>query len=385
MSSESIKAILEALRANMVAYSQNGEQVTKVLTEEYDLPCLLSSIENLTRRVSRSSEILFSVKDNPFFKTKNIKDIHRTKLGNQVLFAISSNFKDIKHHFSFHRFNPYFERFVNNIEDRHLKEMVGHAYRITTSEQATHFCDVFNGFINDLRKDVNSARFKREFADYQRTVNKNSRELRKYIDELFELDSKLLVVRLDMTYLKPPQWPNAVDTGILHIDAQAHWKKMLAFLRTKLPSNCLLGFSWRLEYSQIKGFNFHVLLFLKASNMCAEPDILQHIGAFWNTDATQGKGLHFNCARYERDIPHWLYKWCGTGLIDRENADKRADLEKAIVYMTRTDYLLKLALPNRKRSFGKGNPPKPSGSKPERIKAPKLRAITQRPRKGADR
>jgi hypothetical protein len=346
----------DALYASTIAYAQYENIIQPVITNEWDLAGQVKWIENLiSKKIVKSTELLFVVKTNRISKRKYIQ---ATKQGEQFLNQLKASISDIKRHYPLHRFNPYFELFIRNVEDRHLQELAWMIHALS-DDQVVKWVDVLNGCVESIRQEANSLKFKNTINEYHRLANKNFKELMKYISALFGhgQNSRLLVLRIDLGYLKEHLWPVGKETAVQYADVKKHWGIFLRYLKTKLPSDCMRGFCWKLEYGLEKSFHFHVMIFLDGSKVREDVTIARLIGEHWSTTVTNGKGLYYNCNAHKEG-----YKSCGIGMVKHDDATLREGLEKAALYMTKIDYYIQMVAPGNGRTFGKGNMPMPKTS-----------------------
>jgi hypothetical protein len=150
---------------------------------------------------------------------------------------------------------------------------------------------IFNNFINVIRNEGNSKKFINVLKNYRRLQNKNTKSLKDYITKLFALHSRLLVIKIDLSY--------ANDKYILKQD-----KRVKCYLQVKLDLKRLIkdmnvnpifehkvGYIWKLEHGLEKGFHIQFLIFFNGS-MGFEDNKAKMIGDYWNTEITDGNGLY---------------------------------------------------------------------------------------------
>jgi hypothetical protein len=352
--------IYEALRASTIANTLNNQSIIFTLTFEWDFVLYVKQVTELTQKIIKSNDKLFIVKTNKYQKHKFIETKNKDGLANLLK---GSGFSETTIHFPHHKFNPYFELFISKFNDSEYQYLIHILKRIygDNDKQLIRDVDILNGCIDRIREEGRSKSFNDKVASHQRSINKTSSGTDTYIKELFDLYPRLLAIRLDLTYAKGDFWPftkkndKDKDGEILlkYSDVQKHWDSLLKFLEKKLEPGCYCGFVRKLEHSLNKGFQFHLLILINASDKCAEAGIGKIIGEYWNNTATEGKGIYYNCNDCKS-----RYKSYGIGVIDRNDKSQRDNLKKALDYMIKTDYYIKLALPNNARSFSKGNMPK---------------------------
>ncbi|OOV05349.1 hypothetical protein RF819_00265 [Rhodoferax fermentans] len=307
-------------------------------------------MEFLVDKIIKSNENYFSVKENRF---KNGSYIHVAKIGNLIINSLKMNTDELKQHYPMHQFNPYVDLYIKLAEARYLFGMPWLAHVMSCDEVIAR-CDTLNGLVSELRKIGNSSKFKKKINDFERSSNKNYRELVKYIDKQFEKHSRLLVLRIDFGYLKDQCWPSNTEGAIKHDEVKLHRETLVAYMKRSLPKNSMVGFAWKLEYGLEKSYHYHMLLLLDGSIVREDITIARMIGEYWSKTITNGKGLYWNCNANKSS-----YKSCGIGMVSHGDSDTRKGLRKAAMYMTKTDYYIKMVTPGNGRVFGKGNMPEP--------------------------
>jgi hypothetical protein len=78
------------------------------------------------------------------------------------------------------------------------------------------------------------------------------------------------------------------------------------------------------------------------------------LGEHWKV-ITEGKGIYYNCNAHKSN-----YRQCGIGMINYHDNTLREGLEKAALYLTKTDYYIQMLMADKGRSFGKSSLPKSS-------------------------
>lgn len=231
-----------------------------------------------------------------------------------------------------------------------------------------------------MRQAFESTDFKKKIKSVQRSVNKNRQNLLEYYRDLFKRDKTLLVLRLNLGYreeerqrqekratvalssgLMPlsntdinPSFPGAQQLmpwalqGFSLQDVILHRDELIRNLRTTLKQK-LRGYTWKLEYTALKGYQYHVVIFLDATLAQAKMPYDKAIGQHWEDVITQGHGL---C--YSQDESKESYRFCATGVKNQADPDLADDLAKVVDYLTRPDRYIQLVLPDKHRTLGKG-------------------------------
>jgi len=340
--------IAKALRSSTYSYFKANGDTKITLTRELTLANQVCHIESLIGRLIRSEEILFSIQID---KSTNRKSLQSSILGKQFLIRLRSDISDINQHYPIHTFNPFFELFIKNT-DPQLNIPKSSIHTLADKELEV-FVDSLNRSVDSIRTEAKSQKFKKTMGDFHRLSNKNYRELQKYIDALFIHYSRLLILRIDFGYLKMHGWPNGIENPVRYAEVKEHRNKLIRAIKDKLLPASMVGFAWKLEYGLEKSYHHHVMLFLDGSKVREDVTIARIIGDYWNNTITAGKGLYYNCNAYKSG-----YKSCGIGMVNHHETALREGLKSAALYMTKTDYYIKILVPNNGRAFGKGNMPK---------------------------
>lgn len=354
----------EALCASTFAYANIGEKVTLVITEEKFIAYGIRRLESVITRLAKTNGNLFSEKKE---KNRQFSYLHATPLGVEILQALQFDVVNLKIYFPMHCFNPSLELFFRHAEVRNL---LGTSWERRTQDVADLMMQIekLNAFGQAIRNDSRSSEFKNVLNNYHRASNKNYKEMVAYVKALFLQHSRLKILRIDLGYQVPKRWPAVHERGVTPAVAKGHREKLQRFLRTKLAKEGVLGFAWKLEYGLEKSFQYHLIVFLDGTKMHHDDNIAKMIGEQWEVNS-DGRGLYYNCNSYKSG-----YKQSGIGIVNSCDLGGMHGLQGAIRYMTKTDYYIKLVLPEKGRTFGKGNMPNPNSGK---AKAGHMRTTAQ--------
>jgi hypothetical protein len=259
-----------------------------------------------------------------------------------------------------YQYEPYIEMAFNQI----AKSELSHTYLIPRSavhtEDAKAIAHRLNKCVDDIRKEAKSKRFESALSSYRRSSNKNYKELNKYVDALFERYSRLLVLRVDLSYSKD-------HSKTTQDQAKRDREHLLKNTRSNKLFNDMVGYIWKLEHGPEKGFHYHVMFFFDGSKVREDVTRAILIGRYWKEIITQGRGLYFNCNAGKHN-----YKSCGIGMVNHADDELREGLRKAVVYLTKTDLYMKLQTEGR--SMGRMNNPSPKSSRGRPRAVPTMRA-----------
>ena len=213
--------------------------------------------------------------------------------------------------------------------------------------------ELYNELIDLIRVESKKQEFRSKMYSQTDKPKKRLISAGEYIDELFNVSSKLQVLRVDLFY----QYDAAGD--ISAEDAKADLQHLLNNRRNK-PSlfKNNIGYIWKLEWGPEKGYHFHLIFFYKGRELWKDAYWASLIGEYWKDRITKGRGGYFNC-NASKDKYHRL----GIGMIDRKDLAKRKILlEDVVGYFTKTDQFLRAVKLGNGDCFGKGEPPQKSNA-----------------------
>lgn len=319
-------------------------------TEEESAYALLEIID-ISKMITESDNQLFSPKVQRTAKEK------QRRLANRITDTVRTHLYRLKEAFPNHRFNPYVTLLENWFSEGTSAQRAAHEWQSLVRRgppaELESAAETLNHTIDKIRSEANSRNFKLALSTFSRPARKNRLALRSYIEALFVTHSRLVAIRLDLSYAKPPLWPADTNQGVSIDLVKKHWLALHRAFHKDLADIHLEGFAYKIEYGKTKGFHIHTLLFLNGTKVREDVSIAKRIGEFWKTKITNNRGLYFNCNAVKNK-----YKSCGIGQIDWYNREKREHLLMAADYLTKADLYLALFIEGR-RAFGKGIYPAP--------------------------
>lgn len=171
-----------------------------------------------------------------------------------------------------------------------------------------------------------------------------------YIDDLFDIYSKMDFIRLDLSYTKEHAREASLE------DINQDLTHLLNNRRTK-PSifKNMVGHIFKKEFTEDKGPHIHSLFIFDGQKVRKDEFIGEKIGKYWKNEITDGKGIYYNCNR-EKD----KYAFCALGTIDHTDDAKRTVLkEKAIAYLCKEEQSVgPIKQSGNERSFTRGIAPR---------------------------
>lgn len=343
------KEIYKALQESAMTYDSNQGDVLRVITNEWDLAGDVWHIEALTSKLMATTATLFSVR----MSKSNRISFHAIPLGKTLLQALKTNFAALRKHYPMHVFNPYVEEFIRQARVSKAIEIV----RIISAlreDEITTCTKELNDFVGSIRLAGNGPEFTTSIADFRRSSSKNYRSTNDLINAHFGLRSRILVIRFDVGYKKGEGWPGATKDQVKYEETKKHREDLLKYLK-KMPANgAFLASVCKMEYGLDKKWHYHCMLLVDSSRLRGDVTIARMIGEYWNTTITKGRGLYWNCNANKES-----YKCCGIGEVKHDDMEMRKGLRKAVLYMTKPDYYIKLLVPGNDRTFWKTIMPKP--------------------------
>lgn len=192
-----------------------------------------------------------------------------------------------------------------------------------------------------IRAESQTPEFKSEVEFQRLDEDRSYRNLATYEGALFKKYSRLLVVRVDLAYLSKHR-----DIGVE--TARADLRHFLNNRRNNALFNALVGYIWKLEYAELRGHHYHVMLFFDGSKVLKDSHIGDRIGQYWE-QITKGRGTFYNCNRRKH-----RYVRCGIGMVSHGDRDMRDNLLVAIRYLTKAEQLLRFRRDKRVRAIGRG-------------------------------
>lgn len=153
----------------------------------------------------------------------------------------------------------------------------------------------------ELGKQANRFFDEKESTDFIGEVNtfniqfsKTKEQLNTYIDELYERNSRMMMLRLDLFYGTSDRNKTTVEQA--HTDNNA----FIQFLKNKYESD-LKGYVWKMEYGRKKGFCIRYVVLLSGSKFREDITVCKILGDKWKYEITQFRGSYYNRNVYKRD------------------------------------------------------------------------------------
>ncbi|WP_182407557.1 inovirus-type Gp2 protein [Psychrobacter sp. GP33] len=188
-------------------------------------------------------------------------------------------------------------------------------------------------------------------ANHAQQETKNSYSLETYLQQLTTHYSRLLFVRVDLTYLVSKQKKITVWDFNHHMTILTQ-----QISNQKSYFRGLQGYAWALEQGYESGsLHCHLLLIYDGAKRDSGWGVAKNVGKKWKK-ITKDQGKYFNCHDTDYISGYEASGTLGIGMIHRDNDYEVGNALRTASYLTRpTKYnqRLKRWLPNT-RSFGHG-------------------------------
>lgn len=319
-----------------------------IITEENDLLRDLKSIDDVVKKIVGSNEQIFDV-----LRRKNgVPQIHARLSGKKLMRVLINGDGAFSFHFPMYGLSPYVSLLFRCAGRLGCPLLLACLDKIEPFEVES-VVDMLNDLVFDMRREASSKSFRKVVRKLVKAARRREKSLDAYIDALFARYSRMVVIRLDLSY-EVGYFRGGRDLISGLIEAKADWVKLQRDLHMDRPVKSMLGFACKLEYAHLTGFHFHLLLFYHGSEHCYDINMAKSIGEYWHQVVTEGRGRYDNCNARK-------YPERGVGPISHGDTVKLLILKGVVAeYLTKVDYLKQLS-PECGRTFFRGNMPKKRG------------------------
>ena len=206
------------------------------------------------------------------------------------------------------------------------------------------FVDDLNRTLEIFNNIANSKKFRKQLSNLSRMTTRNTVSLQRYLNDLFEFYSRLLVVRVDFHYHK---------SEYEYLSLEQIMKDRDVFIRqVKREHPYLVGMCWKLEYGEDRSYHYHMVFFFYGAKVRQDITLGKQLGELW-LEVTEEAGTYYNC-----NADKSKYDECYLGQINYYDTDKRAALIH-VSYLTKVDEsIIAVQLNDKARIFGKMTLPK---------------------------
>lgn len=207
---------------------------------------------------------------------------------------------------------------------------------------SSRFTQRINRFLNEYVRQTKKEDFIKQLSNMRRREKRNAQSLWDYCNGLFDVYSKLLVVRVDFHY--QPEFYDELSLDQVIDDREVFLRKI------KREFKWLVGLCWKLEYEPQRKFHYHFIFFFDGNRTRQDISLGRDLGEHW-IYITGDTGSYYNCNYADKNYPERYL-----GMIHYSDEIKRRALRQA-VYLTKNDEnILAILCNGRTRIFGRMEP-----------------------------
>lgn len=208
--------------------------------------------------------------------------------------------------------------------------------------------DGLNNIVTRIREEGRCDVFRKQLKRYWRPAAENYRSLIALIRAVQAQYHHLLIIRLDLSYMK------AHRASISYAEARRHRIAFRRYVkRCKRLKRAYLGDVLKLEYGVDMGLHYHALVFVNGDKLHGDVDLARALGEHWKSNITAGRGNYFNCNSQSYG------KLRGIGSVRYHDEQTRHNLETRVAaYMTKPDFYIRSVKRDEDHTFWTSQPPK---------------------------
>lgn len=238
---------------------------------------------------------------------------------------------------------------------KHSLEWLTNANLKVGDKELRAICKRLNDLIADIYAVTQKPKYDKTIRQHNKGSRKNFRRACQLVDEMFTRYKSLLVLRLDLHYLKQYQW---TAPGMHAISLETCFENRAWFidkLPQKITHDALVGYIWKTEFKLDKSIHHHFFIFLDATKVYNAVLIGKMLGEWWERECTDNLGKYFNVtAEYPVGHPDSF-----VGKIRARDTLVIERLKKVgVSYLCKPDYHIRWAVESTHRLFGTSALPK---------------------------
>jgi Inovirus Gp2 len=336
-------AEIAALLLNAATYSAKDRW-------EEDLPGAVGTVSRDVSRIAKcvkdiidSERSLFSVKlaKNALPWLPDHNELKPNSVGEDFLACLKIDLETIVYMHPIVRLNPYVDLFfrimfvdgdamiVSDIMTGFEMRRLAGMRHVLTDDELKVLAMGLNDAARTIRHEGRGDAFQKLLKRYWRPAVENYRSLIDLIRSLQARYHHLLVIRIDLSYLKACSASNSYEEVRSHRIAFRRYVK-----RCKRLKGAYLGSALKLEFGVEKGLHYHALVFVNGDVLHGDIDIAKELGEHWKKEITNGTGIYFNC-----NAQH--YDERGIGSVRYHDEKTRHNLETTVAaYITKPDFYI---------------------------------------------
>lgn len=305
------------------AYGSPGSYL--VVTRDDAMLRSIKRVVNIVERVVDGVEVCFSCVANggKGFKLSSNKD------GGELLRVFRYSIVELMEQFPGACFDPYFELYGAAVSDGFLDFGI---VEVGSEVDVTETVRCLNELVEYFRVAGSAEYFKRKLRRFRRAAYKRKKSLIRYVDGLFDLYSRILVVRVDLEYRLECFGPCKEYSKYIE-RVRAERIEFLRWLNSGSITG-VIGYACKLEYGLHAGFHNHLVIFFDGSLHREDITLGRILGQKWVSIVGEGRGRYFNCNAKS-------YRENGIGVVSWNDDAKRLILnDRVLSYLCKVDYLL---------------------------------------------
>lgn len=291
--------------------------------------------EALVKNVVRNKGCLYTAKG---YGVR--KKLDTSRLGRELLLILQDEDWALLKDFSKHIPHPYL-RILDNARNLLVP--------MTTKIHDPAWFDVdivvsnANAIAREVVAQATSDEVRKELAAIRRNSNKTLKSAKKYLDNIFDRYSRVLVVRADGYYNV-----DCRDT-VGFVETQSDLKRLIKSFKNHPLFEHLIGYAWKREWGEQRKYHYHFLFLFDGAKVRNDITLGRLIGEFWVKEVTASRGSYFNSNGKLGKYPE-----VGIGMISHDSEKRVRGLQNVLRYLTKFDYYMRPAFHGCARNFGKG-------------------------------
>lgn len=274
--------------------------------------------------------------------------------------------------------------YTGRLSFQHLQDFCKDPSRYYHAPNYTELKDLTNEFVKDYRKRLRDPKVRKAIREERKAVRERYKEFSSYVLKLFAIWSRLIVIRIDLGYVKDTNATiEDLDKDIKHLfKNERHNKRLFGYLK---------GYIIKFEYGMAKGNHAHLILFYDGSkrNNASDSYIAKEIGEYWKDEIAEGRGGYWNCNADK--IQYAKIGRLGIGVVHADDQQKINNLLFIVKYLCKKEQFIKPIARPRMKLIRKKHLPRRKGKKrgapraSERTaKAPRVtKIVSKRYKRGA--
>jgi hypothetical protein len=329
---------------------QEDKETTHALTTEFDYYTTLFKIEKLIHEL-KNDDILHHRFWLNCQSRLQLRQVHGDRLGKKFLALLLKSPVSpiaIQTKNPSHAFHPSYLLFIGAIK-RYQLDLLTIADLHNHQGKADVLLNQLNACVQFIQKKAQSLKFAKKCKSHNRSSLKNLRGCFRLVDHLFRQRSRLLVVRIDLGYLRNYKYLSNDLSAVSKHEFFEHRANFIKSLGAIFRNNELCAYIVKTEFKPQKTFHHHVVIFLDGSRVRQGISIAEILGKNWNNVITQGRGVSINLNEKYAGQDN-----CYIGMIHRSDTAMISNLkERVIGYICKPDYYYRFVAPLGQRAFCK--------------------------------